>query len=240
MHGKTGKREGCSDDCWEYSLALKLFSMSQASEGLLLVGLSGIPGIGKSASSKLIEKYANQMAGSEDFCKSLGMDGFHLYRWQLDQAEDPVFMHRRRGAHFTFAPQLLLNKLERLKSGEPTLFPTFSHAEKDPREDAIRLDPSLCKLVVLEGNYLFCELPIWSDIRSLFDYKVFIVGDINTSMTRVVRRNSQALGLTVEETEEIVANNDYLNSLEILKSKDFADKVMEFYEKSSELLEEIS
>ncbi|XP_019089401.1 PREDICTED: ATP-dependent kinase YFH7-like [Camelina sativa] len=44
------------------------------------------------------------------------MDGFHLYRSQLDAMEDPKEAHARRGAPWTFDPALLLNCLKKLRN----------------------------------------------------------------------------------------------------------------------------
>jgi pantothenate kinase len=165
------------------------------------------------------------------------MDGFHLYRHQLDQAEDPQLMHDRRGAQFTFAPALLLQKLLSLKLGEVTLFPSFSHAEKDPVEDSIVINPEACRVLVLEGLYLFSGLPVWRDIRGLFDYKVFIDGDLDSTMARLLLRNSQALGLSIEQTWQRIQSSDRLNALEVIETRDFADEVVEFVAKPASALE---
>lgn len=213
--------------------------MSCEQPGLLIVGLAGVAGIGKSASARLVEALVNEEAGRVDYCKALGMDGFHLYRSQLDDAEDPCMMHRRRGAPFTFAPHLLLDKLLEIKAGHSTKFPTFSHSEKDPVQDAIEVEPLVSRVIVLEGLYLLCEIPVWKDIRGTLDYRVFIRGDLDSSMQRVIRRNSQALGLSIEATEQLVLQNDRLNAEIVMESIQFADEVVDFVEKSPEQLSSI-
>ena len=64
------------------------------------MGIAGIPGSGKSYFSKGLKSYLKGEFGVNALI--IGMDGYHYYRKQLDQMEDPVHAHARRGAEFTF------------------------------------------------------------------------------------------------------------------------------------------
>jgi len=164
------------------------------------------------------------------------MDGFHLYKKELDQMPNPEMMHFRRGAHFTFNPEVLLSKLKQVKSGQVTSFPAFSHSEGDPQEDAITVDPFLTQVVVVEGLYLFCDLDVWRDIRDLIDYRVFIEGDLDSTMEQLVQRNSECLQMSIEDTRYRVEHSDKLNALEVMQSKAFAHRVVSFQTKPQELI----
>ena len=67
-----------------------------------VVGLAGCPGSGKTTTAAAVVARCNalaQKAGlAPDFAALLPMDGFHLYRRQLDAMPDPAEAHRRRGA----------------------------------------------------------------------------------------------------------------------------------------------
>jgi len=67
-----------------------------------VVGLAGCPGSGKTTTAAAVVARCNALAQSAglapDFAALLPMDGFHLYRSQLDAMPDPAEAHRRRGA----------------------------------------------------------------------------------------------------------------------------------------------
>ena len=62
-----------------------------------LVGLAGSPGSGKTTTAAQVVARANALAVA-DVAAVLPMDGFHLYRSQLDALPDPREAHRLRGA----------------------------------------------------------------------------------------------------------------------------------------------
>lgn len=88
------------------------------------------------------------------------MDGFHYYKSELDTYANADHMHLRRGAHFTFNAESFYHKLNHLKQGYELNFPTFSHTIGDPEEDKINIDPEVVKIVLIEGLYLYCDLPV--------------------------------------------------------------------------------
>ena len=67
-----------------------------------VVGLAGCPGSGKTTTAAAVVARCNALARDAglgpDFAALLPMDGFHLYRSQLDAMADPAEAHRRRGA----------------------------------------------------------------------------------------------------------------------------------------------
>jgi len=91
-----------------------------------LVGIAGSPGAGKSTVAKevaarlnalwLKNQGENSRESPAEIAVAVPMDGFHLYRWQLDAMEDPVEAHARRGAHWTFDPASLVKNLQQLRS----------------------------------------------------------------------------------------------------------------------------
>ena len=137
------------------------------------------------------------------------MDGYHIARSQLS-AKDL----QRRGAPHTFDHSLLKKDLENLKHKREGSFPSFDHAEKDPKPNAIRIAPDT-PMVFVEGNYLL--LKDWG-LESLFDFTIFINCDLEVAMDRVAQRLHQcAICTSLEEAMLQVQNNDLLNARLILE-----------------------
>ncbi|XP_039840131.1 putative uridine kinase C227.14 isoform X2 [Panicum virgatum] len=165
-----------------------------------IVGLAGPPGAGKSTVASEVVRRVNMLwsqkhaKGSgallptEEIAAMLPMDGFHLYRAQLDAMEDPKEAHARRGAPWTFNPSLFLKCLQTLRTEGSVYAPSFDHGAGDPVENDIFVKPQH-KIVIVEGNYLLLEEDVWRDIRDLFDEKWFIDIDIDVSMQRVLKRH---------------------------------------------------
>ncbi|CAL9061013.1 unnamed protein product [Musa banksii] len=171
--------------------------LSYALKGYI-VGLAGPPGAGKTTLSSEVVRRLNNLWSQKatgknsvsplEFAIVLPMDGFHLYRSQLDAMENPEEAHARRGAPWTFNPELLLKCLHSLRNEGSTYAPSFDHGVGDPVEDDVFVS-SEHKVVIVEGNYLFLEEGIWQDICSIFDEKWFLDIDINVAMERVLKRH---------------------------------------------------
>ncbi|XP_060971005.1 putative uridine kinase C227.14 isoform X2 [Cannabis sativa] len=164
-----------------------------------IVGLAGPPGAGKTTLASEVVKRVNKLwpqkassldsqVNPPDVAAVLPMDGFHLYRSQLDAMENPKEAHARRGAPWTFNPELLLTCLKTLKTQGSVSVPSFDHGVGDPVEDDIFVTLEH-KVVIVEGNYIFLEDGSWKEISSIFDEKWFIDIDIDKAMQRVLKRH---------------------------------------------------
>ncbi|XP_072989309.1 putative uridine kinase C227.14 isoform X1 [Typha latifolia] len=200
-----------------------------------IVGLAGPPGAGKTTvasevihrinviwSQKVLEM--DLMVPPDEVATVLPMDGFHLYRSQLDAMENPKEAHARRGAPWTFNPDLLLKCLHTLRSEGSVYAPSFDHGVGDPIENDIFVGPQH-KIVIVEGNYLFLEEDIWKEVSTLFDEKWFLDIDIDIAMQRVLKRHIFT-GKEPHVAEWRVGYNDRPNAELILKSKKNADLVI--------------
>ncbi len=166
-----------------------------------MVAIAGIPGSGKTTLCEILKQKLPDAV-------VVPMDGYHLPRCQLD-AEGL----RRRGAPYTFDAASFRADMERLKATRSGLFPTFDHAEKDPRPDMIRVTPS-APLIIVEGIYVLMR--DWG-VEGLFDLRVFLDCDLDTAADRLTLRHLEC-GISHSEAEarHRALTNDRVNSLEIL------------------------
>ncbi|KAJ7536686.1 hypothetical protein O6H91_12G077600 [Diphasiastrum complanatum] len=152
------------------------------------------------------------------------MDGFHLYRWQLDAMEDPAEAHARRGAPWTFDPASLAKSLATLQNEGQAYFPSFDHGVGDPIEQDIFVSPKH-KLVLVEGNYLLLAEGKWKQLATFFNERWFIDIEIEEAMKRVEERHI-ATGKTPRIAKSRVDYNDRLNARIVSTSRRFADLVI--------------
>lgn len=208
-----------------------------------IVGLAGPPGAGKSTVASEVVRRVNTfwsqkhtkgsaaLLPTKEIAAMLPMDGFHLYRAQLDAMEDPKEAHARRGAPWTFNPSLFLKCLHTLRTEGSVYAPSFDHGVGDPVENDIFVKPQH-KIVIVEGNYLLLEEDVWTEIRDLFDEKWFIDIDIDISMQRVLKRHI-ATGKEPDVAAWRISYNDRPNAELILESRKNADLVIRSVDFSS-------
>ncbi|KAI6674816.1 hypothetical protein NL676_002722 [Syzygium grande] len=227
----------CMDDVYD-ALAKRLVptaAVASNPNSKYILGLAGPPGAGKSTlASEVVQRVNNlwpQKASSfdsqvepMDVALVLPMDGFHLYRSELDAMEDPEEAHARRGAPWTFNPELLLTCLKNLRDQGSVYAPSFDHGIGDPIEDDIFVTLQH-KVVIVEGNYLLLEEGVWEDLSSFFDEKWFIDVDIDKAMQRVLKRHIST-GKAPDVARWRIEYNDRPNAELIMKSKKNADLII--------------
>lgn len=227
----------CIDEIYDDLAKRLLLPAAVASNPNLkhIVGLAGPPGSGKSTLASEVAQRVNKLwplkassldsqVRALDVAAVLPMDGFHLYRSQLDAMENPEEAHARRGAPWTFNPELLLSSLQTLRNQGSVYVPSFDHGIGDPVEDDIFVSLQH-KVVIVEGNYLLLEDGIWKEISSIFNEKWFIEVDIDTAMQRVLKRHIST-GKPPDVAKWRIEYNDRPNAELIIKSKRNADLVI--------------
>ncbi|OMH36203.1 uridine kinase [Motiliproteus sp. MSK22-1] len=170
------------------------------------IGLAGVPGSGKSTIAAELKHRL------ESLLTIIPMDGYHYYRHELDQMDDPKLAHARRGAPFTFnAKRFVADLTEAKKLGTGT-FPDFDHNVGDPIEGAITLTTKTPQIVLVEGNYLLLDDSPWCLLKEqVFDETWLLYVPHAESHRRVYQRHLTT-GLTENQARFRVEQNDSPNA----------------------------
>jgi pantothenate kinase len=187
----------------------------------VIIGIFGIPGSGKSTlATELIHRLS---------CKSvtLPMDGFHLYKSQLDLLPNSKEAHQRRGAPFTFDPQGLVELLSSVSTSlNDCTAPSFDHSIGDPIPNDIKIS-SDCRVIIVEGLYLGLQVPIWHDIRQYLDELWMIKIPIEEAMERVANRHVlSGICKDLAQARDRAFFNDRVNAIYILEQSQTPDFVI--------------
>jgi len=199
----------------------------------IIIGISGIPGSGKSSLALSIQNSINDLLNntnnsqdtSQEICVILPMDGYHLYAKGLtsDQLKyrgriDTFDLDRFNKDLINLSHNIKSNNLITLK------FPNFDHKLKDPTDDGIQINLEINKIILVEGIYLYNEKVNQDE----FNLKLFIKSDIENSMNRVAKRSIEAnICNNDEEALQRAFDNDLNNANYVLKNS-ILDKYMLF------------
>ena len=193
-----------------------------------LVAVVGIPGSGKTTSSKVLSDTLT-LQGITNMV--MPMDGYHLPLATLEEMDNVIpgdsnYVYRR-GAPDTFDSSKLKNDLERIKASEEIIsIPGFDHAKGDPEPGVYTYEPHLHKVVICEGLYLLHANDGWEDIGDLFHLSVFIRADVDVCVERLKVRNLCIPGYSKEEIEVRCDVVDRKNAMTVLGSSGRADLIM--------------
>ncbi|KAI0425144.1 P-loop containing nucleoside triphosphate hydrolase protein [Xylaria sp. FL1042] len=136
------------------------------------IALAGPPGSGKSTIAAEVVGRINRQAG-QCIAIALPMDGFHYPRTHLDTLPNHAEAYSRRGVHWIFDAEGVLDLVKTLhasRTSVPALFlaPSFNHATKDPVEGGSEVVPEI-QIVTIEGNWLLFDRDPWKQIKSYTD-----------------------------------------------------------------------
>ncbi len=191
-----------------------------ARERRILVALAGPPGAGKSTLADSLKK---ALSAENIQTQVVPMDGFHL--------DDAILVERglrpRKGAPKTYDVAGLKVLLERLRSetASDVFYPVFDRATESSRAAADKVGPEH-RVVIVEGNYLLLDEPVWRDIAALFDHTIMVTAPLAELQRRLVQRwlNHH---YSADEAEEKVAGNDLLNAELVVTRSLAADLTIE-------------
>ena len=180
-------------------------------EERLLVAIAGPPGAGKSTVAEKIVTALN--TGGAARCALLPMDGYHYDNTILEQRG----LLTRKGAPETFNASGLLADLHRIREGKDEVaVAMFDRAADRAYANALLIAPDQ-PMVVVEGNYLLLDRPIWREIAKQFDLTVMITVADAELERRLVQR-WQDHGLDREAALRRAQENDLANARTVVEN----------------------
>jgi fructokinase len=168
-----------------------------------LVALAGAPASGKSTTAEVLADQLNQKGCA---AQVLPMDGFHLHNEILVERG----LLNRKGSPETYDMRGVLHLVTRLHDESEVYFPTFDRT-RDIAIAAAGCVAKTCDTVIVEGNYLLFDKPIWSDLRYHWDLSLRLEVPEVTLKNRLVER-WLSYGLSPEQARKRAEENDLANA----------------------------
>lgn len=168
-----------------------------------LMALVGAPASGKST---LAEAFATALCARGCTAQVVPMDGFHLHNQILVERD----ILNRKGAPHTFDAAGMRHLASRLPDEEEVFYPTFDRARDISIACSGRVGPD-CDTVILEGNYLLLDAPVWRDLAVLWDISIRLDVAFDVLRERLVTRWLDH-GLSPDQALARAQQNDLVNA----------------------------
>lgn len=155
---------------------------------MLVVGIAGGTGSGKTTVvNRILERLP------EDKVAILPQDAYYKdnSRLRMEDRQEINFDHPD-----SLEFPLLIDHLARLKAGEAIQRPIYSYLTCTRSEETIRVEPHT--VTILEGILILTH----EELRKLIDIKVFVDADADDRLSRVVSRDIQERGRSVNKVLE--------------------------------------
>jgi len=140
------------------------------------------------------------------------MDGFHLDNSLLTERG----LLSRKGAPETFDVAGFIHLIRRLKTEDDVVFPRFDRSLDMSIAGAGIIRPETTTILV-EGNYLMLDQPIWRDLRQIWDLSVGIDVSLQVLEQRLLQRWVDH-GYTPQDAQAKAEGNDLPNAKLVLEN----------------------
>lgn len=168
-----------------------------------LVAVVGPPASGKSTLSDIL---AARLCDNGCRAAVVPMDGFHLDNSILERRGDLA----RKGAPHTFDASGFLRLVAALANDAEVFYPTFDR-DRDIAVAGSGMVDGDCDTVIVEGNYLLHDAPIWRDLSAFWDFAIRLdVAEPVLEQRLMARWIDQ--GLSEQEAKERTQANDLPNA----------------------------
>lgn len=186
-----------------------------AREGRVILGITGLPGAGKTA-------LASHIAATFDDAVHVPMDGFHLADAQLQR----LGLLARKGGIDTFDAYGYLALLQRIRcqDNENIYAPAFDRDIEQPVAGSILVAPT-ARLIVTEGNYLLDDDEPWPQARRTLDEVWFVDLAPDERRRRLIARHIE-FGKSPDQAQAWVREVDDPNAERIERGRGRADLVV--------------
>ncbi|CUH64675.1 Pantothenate kinase [Thalassovita autumnalis] len=174
-----------------------------------LVALAGPPASGKTT---LAAELVQSLTERGHSAAVLPMDGFHLDNRLLSKLN---LLHRK-GSPKSFDASGLLRVLKALQSDEVVYFPLFDRKLDISIAGAGKVSDD-CEIVIVEGNYLLFDAPIWRELVEYWDYSIYLNVHLDILETRL-RKRWQFYNVRDDDVEKKITSNDLPNARLIIES----------------------
>lgn len=190
-----------------------------------IVAIAGPPGSGKSAFAETLVIVLNTIAGAS-VAATVGQDGWHYPNNYLDthtieSRGVSALLRQRKGAPETYDQQGILDFLRKVKREDTVSYPVYSRKLHDPIQNAGTITAKQ-RCIVIEGNYLLLQLPLWNEMKQYYDLSIFLSADADTLVGGLRERHLRG-GKTPEVVEQQIQTVDLPNILNVLENSSAAD-----------------
>ncbi|MBO9396671.1 nucleoside/nucleotide kinase family protein [Shimia sp. R9_2] len=168
-----------------------------------VVAVAGAPASGKST---LAEEIAARLSDTGSAAQVVPMDGFHMDNQDLVD----LGLLARKGAPNTFDSEGFVALAGQLSQGGVLAYPTFDRA-RDVTIPGGGAVSAQCDTVVVEGNYLLFDAPVWRALSDIWDVSVFLSVPEEELRRRLVER-WLTHGLSQEQAVQRAEENDLTNA----------------------------
>jgi fructokinase len=145
-----------------------------------VVAIAGPPASGKST---LAAGLVEAIGGAGVHSQLVSMDGFHLDNRILDDRG----ILDRKGSPPSFDAMGLLRLVQVLGASQELYYPVFDRARDLSVAGAGHIAPE-CDTIVIEGNYLLMDAPIWRDMAKYWDLSIHLSCDEAELEARLIQR----------------------------------------------------